>query len=272
VFNDSGLKKGLRGATQGVGFPNEPVKPGGDCEKKALQLSISLVPLPYQPHWSLSLMKKILPFLVIASLLGSLAHAQVTSVNAVGMVSITLTSGNYHLLQFPFQKQDGSATNVDEMFGDSLPSGTVVYLWDYVNQTYVEQTYSTRGGGWPAELEDVNRGDAFFVFVPGTAPNPSYPVVLSGEVPSTQKDISMVTGYNLISFPYPTDVDLINANLSPESGDQISYWENGWQTVEYSTRGGGWSDPEILFQPGEGFFYFSTSNKNWQTVKPYDWP
>lgn len=216
-----------------------------------------------------------------AALLPLQAQDTVTSVNAVGMVRISIQPGELQLIQPTFIGENETPL-IGEVLGE-MPNGTTVYVWDAAPsaQVYITEQYS-EGFGWFPGTTQIARNQGFFVLLPNTAPETS--IVLSGEVPGGEVNETFMTeivpGLQMIGFPFPTSTPLSETNLSvpPSSGgivsngDSIYAWTgNGWSTEQYF-EGFGWFPGTLIFQPGQAYFYLTTTGKSWNEVKPYVWP
>jgi len=217
-------------------------------------------------------MKNLIPILTLAlslPLAPSFAQETVTSVNAVGMVKVTLARGQFTLIHNPFLNIDENIT-VSKIF-DSLPNGSTIYFWD--NQEYVTERKSR--GAWSPDTFEISRLHAMFVFVPLNAPDESYEIVLSGEVPSElsapEASLLLEAGFTLTSFQYPVEVQITNAGIPAQNGDTVYFWNGTSWDIERFSRGS-WSPGTTLIKPGNGFYYLSNSDKDWTVTKPYLWP
>ena len=217
-------------------------------------------------------MKKLLPIIALAlasTSPGLLAQEDVvTSVNAVGMVRVDLQRGTLTLLGFPFNS-DSEVVQIEELFG-GLPNGTNLFIWS--NQQW--DAISKGRGVWGQETIELPRGASLFVQIPESSPDEVYEVVISGEVPDSLSNETTTTltelGLTLVSFPYPVSVNITEAGFSPEPGDTVFVWSDGWISETFSR--GSWVPGTTIINPGEGIFYKSASTKNWDSTKPYLWP
>ena len=208
--------------------------------------------------------------LALTGAASSLAQAEtVTSVNAVGMVRISVNSGQLTIVNFPFSTDGDTDYSVSELF-DNLPNGTRVHFW--IDQSWV--TESKGRGGWSPNTTPITRATAMFIDVPSDEPEPTYEVIFSGVVPGSNEMTSVLpieSGLNLISFPYPTAVSILEAGFTPGNGDAVHFWTGtSWATESFGR--GSWSPGTTVIQPGQGFFYASGGNYVWESNKPYLWP
>ena len=224
--------------------------------------------------------KTLIPLLALAFSGAAGLHAQaqdtVTSVNAVGMVKLTLPRGQFSMVSFPFSENETEVLTVAGLFGTSLPSSSIVYTWDPMAQGYVTSIFGTRSG-WSNGDVEINRSMGFYIFIPETAQDLEYEVTFSGEVPGgVSNDLSVISlaeGFNFVSIPFPVSKLLSETGLNDiiQSGDFVYFW-NGteWISSSWGTRTG-WTNDFVL-NPGQGFFFRSSSNKTWEQPKPYLWP
>ncbi len=208
--------------------------------------------------------------LALSGAAGLHAHAEtVTSANAVGMVKVTITSGQLSLVNFPFSLPEDINYTVSDLF-DNLPDGSRVHFW--IDQSWVSE--SKGRGNWSPNSTIINRATAMFVDVPASALESSYEIVFSGEVPGSSDEISEISieaGLNLISFPYPTQVSIKDAGFVASNGDAVHFW-TGTSWLSESFGRGSWSPGTSVINPGQGFFYATGNNFTWESNKPYIWP
>jgi hypothetical protein len=242
---------------------------------------------PCKPFGEL-MMKKMIAALALTALIAGTANAQdpVTSVNAVGMVKNTVLKGELALVTIPFNS--GSPLTPSTLFGDSLPYQTKLFYWDSAEQGYVTITYKQgsfgQPDGWDPDTKVFTRGEGFFVQIPETAAQNSYNIVFSGEVPGNDNnettDVTIVTGFQLVGFSYPVEMQISDPdfNIQPVYNDKIYTWNGGWSISTYKAgsfgQPDGWDNPSLTLIPGQGFFYFSESDKTWTVTKDnlYIWP
>ena len=221
--------------------------------------------------------KTLIPLLALALSGAAGFHAQaqetVTSVNAVGMVKITVNPGEFTLLSLPFLVDEESTA--EDIFG-AVPYGTTIYFWE--DNNWVTEIYSEGipflgipdawEPGFGRELNHFQRGDGIFIFLPDNSD--SHDITLTGEVPGqstaplTVQNIS--EGFSLFGFGYPVPLNISDSriDLQPEYNDTIFVWNNGWETSIYQEGvpflgiEDGWeSDFEI--SPAGAIFYRTDS-------------
>ncbi len=217
-------------------------------------------------------MNKLGKVILAGCLIAGVSFAQtneVVSKNAVGYVKISLTADQFKIISMPFNMVDGSSITVGEALGD-MPDSTVVYIFNGIS--YNSEQYLT-GPGWLPGTNVITRGQSFWVKSPSDKD-----VFLMGEVPDSgdaQTSITLQTGYQLISYPYPTDIDLMNTAISSNAvdSDQIFVF-NGSSYVPYNyLAGAGWLPDSFTIQPGVGFWYHRIGTPvTVNELKPYTWP
>jgi hypothetical protein len=226
-------------------------------------------------------MKKLIAVATLLAI-GAVASAQsASSVNAAGFVKKTVAPGQLVLIQNPFEQFDGGTFTVADIFGTSLPNGTIVYAWSQLNQRYAIETLSrgawTSGDQGRTSLIEFSRADGMFVSIPANAPLPSYDIFLFGEVPDSRTAVTtvlpLVSGFQMIGYPYPVSKTITETSLASiaSAGDVVYSWNGtGWLFEAFSR--GAWSPGTMVLNPGQAVFYSSVSPKDWTTTKPYNWP
>src|SRR5258708_16166248 len=124
--------------------------------------------------------------------------AQVYSVNAVGYVNVTLTTG-LNLICNPLKVTAGNDLNHVLPLTDN-DIGTTVYTY---TTTFNSSTYAGTAAGWNPNL-DVSPGHGFFISI-----NAAKTVTFVGEVPQgPDSNIPVSNGLSLISSPVPQSLVL----------------------------------------------------------------
>lgn len=213
--------------------------------------------------------------LSVAGCFVSQAAGPVSSVNAVGYISSTVTGGQYLMMANPFAKVSGSGSmTIKDVFGtNGIPFGMSVYLFDGVG--YVGETFAG-SFGWLPGTNDISRVDGFWVYSSLTTN-----LTLSGEVPGgsyASNTVSVLAqGYQMIGYPYPVSIALTNTALASVAsfGDTIYAFNGvGYDGCTYAGPSFGWLPAGFTFSPGVGYWYYKTSagSTNWNEAKPYNWP
>lgn len=225
-------------------------------------------------------MKKISAFLMSVSLAACLASAEntATSVNIVGFVSKQTSSSvtnKYFMFGGGFLKPASTNERVTlaELLGtNSIPTGSIVYLWNSGSSAYVGETFA--GGRWLPGTNLIGRSDGFWFKANSTAI-----ITTSGEVPGSSRTNTVtpiLPGYNMLAYPYPVSMpirDMAFTNCSAV-GDIVYKWNptNGaWVGTTYIGGTTKWT-ANLVFEPCEGFWYKRTAaggSTNWIQTSPY---
>lgn len=233
-------------------------------------------------------MKKILIVVLCVVVAGTLVYAQqVLSKNAVGYVRKSLDKGKAYLLNVNFHMLGSAVSTVSNVFpaaSAGLPSGTTLYLWDNVGQTYgateILQAVPppTR---WNPGTNILTLGRSFWMRIPTGAASNTYEVFMMGEVPDETNLVnSVAAGITFLSYPYPVELSINNATgllniikpgnivyfYDPDTGQ----WPSEiWQAVPPPAR---WNPGTNVFTPGRGVMIRTTTATNLNQGKPYSWP
>ena len=194
------------------------------------------------------------------------AAQAVTSKNIVGYNKTVLNSG-LQLLGTSFIKTNATPETI---FGDRLPVGSVVYLYNGVGYNVAKYIQGIGGNAWNNSF-DIGQGVAYWVEVPeGSMTN-----LLSGEVETADAVTNTVaTGLQLFAFPYPVEMTAKTLGFTPTVGDVIYYYNGvGYNVAKYIQGIGGnaWNN-DFSIPVGTGFWYEShaSSNTLWIAERPFD--
>jgi len=213
--------------------------------------------------------------LIVAASLSYAQTNQVLSRNAVGYTKITCPKGGLVLVRMDFESMDGGDLHAEDVFGDQLPMGSIIYSYDTSIPGYVSD--SRTFAGWSTNIV-FERGMGFWIKVPDTAASNEYQVYMMGEVPdrftAPTSTTDIANGVTLVGYMYPNDIYWTNTTLAKNAamGDKIYYWDGSNYVVD-SLGFVGWSDPNLVITPHMGF-WFKTAQPatNWVETKPYTWP
>ena len=169
----------------------------------------------------------------------------------------------------------GAGNTVVDIIGDQLPSGSSIYFWNPVSQSYVGET-KTRSG-WGPGTNTITIGRALFVRVDQAAVSNEYQIYLMGEVPAATGQTYAVNGFYFQGYPYPVSVLWTNTDISKQaaSGDSVIVWDTTTQAYISSAKtrsGWGVPGPTMVLEPGQGFILRSSSPLTVNETKPYTWP
>jgi hypothetical protein len=241
-------------------------------------------------------MKKTLAAILAVGMIAGVASAQtssnVLSQNAVGYVKAAIQPGVFSLLAQPFNSIDGDPTP-SNVFGDSLPEDTTLFIWDPVSSTYTFEDYKATTAGfppvtttnWSPDTSLLEPGKAFWVRIPVTAAA-AVDVTLMGEVPAAaSSEVGLSSGFTMAAVPYPVDVTVeeTEIGLNAAEDDTIFLWDADAQSysfIEFKATTAGfppvtttnWTPAGVTIPAGAGFWYRTSSARNPIVSKPYDWP
>lgn len=216
---------------------------------------------------------KLIAALVGVVFLAQFANAQtsVYSANTVGYKKLTLADNKFYLMGMNFVTEGGGSPT--EVFGDSLPEGSTVYVWDLTLGTYV--LASMGPFGWDDNGLTLFR-KGFWLYIPDYG-GETYDVYLKGEVPSEAAGTILLKGnpsgmgrFTLVSLPYPiskTIGSLSGLDAVAQEGDTLYVWDGS--TYLFTSRGPfGWENPNLMIDFSAGFWYlsYSTTDVNWTEV------
>ena len=205
------------------------------------------------------------------------AHAQVYSLNAAAVLSISLQANQPELVavQLIPVGASGNVFTVTQVFGtNTVVSGTQVRLYNAASDSYYAETYSS--GSWTPGTGTVQRGQSLWVRSPSNAL-----LKMVGYVPGTAEattTVQVVSGMQLLACPYPVAGSFTNASMGqgvagdiilPVGGDG-SISGNADPVAFYS--GVGWHPSDGRFDVAAGWWYKSYSNRTWTVTKPYAYP
>lgn len=228
-------------------------------------------------------MKKLSAILVGMSLVAGavMAAGPVTSVNIVGYNKITCPKGAFVCVSTAFKSMNGSTLKSSDVFGAQLPLGTTVFAWNPQLLNYTSDSYVEDDEGNPAWGTNViYRGNmGFWISVPNFGPE-SYDVTMSGEVPMQSVDTNAVyTGFNLLGYPFTADISWTNTAVAKTAqlGDTLYLWNSASNNyisasyVEDDEGNPGWSEKDLVIQPGMGFWYYTGKAPFFNNeVRPYN--
>ena len=223
------------------------------------------------------------------------ATSEVLSVNAVGYIKADLTAGKLAMLQNTFLTMDGGDATPSKLFGDDLPVGTRVFVWDaqaeqpgYRIARYQESfgppPNFTASTNWSEVGVLLNPGDGLWVDIPDDGVDSSFQIYFMGEVPASPNiELPIVEGLNLIGPAYPVDVVFSETSLgqAPSLDDAVFVWNNeegGYTISRYQesfgppptfTASTNWTRPELVIPANQGFWYQSNASRTWIIDRPW---
>jgi hypothetical protein len=220
----------------------------------------------------------------------ALAQEPVLSRNAVGYVKVETVPDEFFMVRNDFLPMSGDPIP-SVVLGEGLPVGTQVYSFDSASQTYNISTLQESFDfvnfvtvtNWSDDTLDLSAGKGFWI-KPGSTTSSNVFVYFMGEVPSDSSATNLLQpGFNLVGFNYPVSIAWTSTALasSADLGDQIYTFSGGNYTIStYQesfdfisfTTVTNWSDTNINLEPGQAFWYYSTTQKSVNEAKPYPWP
>jgi len=230
-------------------------------------------------------MKKTLWITIAVALAASVIAAsaqEVLSANAVGYIKKTLPAGG-DLIALSAPLNSMTATQI--LFGatsiaDEAPTGSWVYFWDSVLQTWAGSQKSSKGWASGAANRSIESGEAFFMKGDIAAVS-DVEVTITGEVPEDAQLSRAVVGNNAlgtIGNPYPVDFIFGESTIASNAatGSWVYFWDSALQTwagSQKSSKGwaaGAYTRPVLA---AEGFFLKDAGTPStWDETKPYTWP
>ncbi|MFH1184547.1 MAG: hypothetical protein V1755_05850 [Chloroflexota bacterium] len=200
---------------------------------------------------------------------------QVLSRNAVGYVRIVVPKGGLVLVRMDFEDLQGGDLRAQDVIGDQLPLGSVVYNYRPSLGAYVVDNRTVLG--WSTNII-FDRGMGLWFRVPANAVSNEYVVYLMGEVPdrftAPTSQVAVASGITQLGYMYPADILWTNTTLAKKAqlGD-ILYWWNGSNYVANNRTVLGWANPNLVITPAMGFWFRTTAAAtNWMETRPYTWP
>lgn len=211
-------------------------------------------------------MKKLIMTVAVLGCAASIASAQtVTSVNIVGYNKAENATG-FQILGTQFDTGDNTPAGV---FGETLPVGSKIYVFNgaYDSSLFDEDFLGNKA--WSKSL-DLGQSVGYWVEIPSG----TYTNIISGDVDlGDAVTNSVVSGFQLLSYPYPVERTVSQLGFTPTVGDKIYKFDNasGYDSSLYDEDFLGnkaWSK-ELVFSVGEGFWYETVVATNWIAVKPF---
>jgi hypothetical protein len=240
-------------------------------------------------------MNKILAGILAVSMTAGIVSAQaqtnVLSRNAVGYVKVGLEGGQLALLRNDFNTLTGAPATPSSVYGDSLPVGSQIFLFNTITLGYDISTFEEGLDPvtflpvqrWSDDSMDLSPGNSWWVRPSGSG---LIDIITMGEVPAnSQQSVVVVPGLAMVGFPFPATTDWIDTELakSAQLGDQVFIYDPVTENYIISTYEEGldpitflpvqqWSDATISIQPGVGFWYRAVAGRSVDENRPYTWP
>ncbi|MBP7274792.1 MAG: hypothetical protein KBA51_01155 [Kiritimatiellae bacterium] len=222
----------------------------------------------------------------------AIAQQAVYSSNVVGFVTVDVPRGGMIMLRNDFVNPDGGDISPSTLFGDTLPVGTKIQKWETDGTPgYSFSTYSIAFGppplflaetNWTPDTVSLERGGGFWVQIPTNAPDASYTVTVSGEVPDeAEATVPVAEGLNMLAYMFPAEVLWTNTTLAKKAkvGDRVYLWDGSQYNIStYAVTFGpppafapatNWSLPGMKIPVGRSVWYNATEADTWTEASPY---
>ena len=201
-------------------------------------------------------MKKLSVALATLTVLAGGVYADVTSVNIVGVDTITLKPGKRYIAAAKFYEPGGDGTNtLIKIFGTNqllqaanYANADQVTVFNTVTGKYQSYAQYTDGvfyrcntmaewnTGIVGDNDVIPKGSSFWIEHPaGTATNE---ITMTGEVlggASDTQDVAIVTGYQMASYPYATEIKIQDIAKLSEGATGAANYANADQIVVWDT-------------------------------------
>ena len=220
-------------------------------------------------------------FCVVALILSSRPEAATADVEpgiaptVAACEGVNVPAGGVALARSDLESWDGMPRTVNDLFGDSLPLGSAVSLWDREIGAYLVE--SLEESGWVPGTNVVDRGEGFWLKGPADSEGVDFIAYLVGRVPATGSTTQGGgPGLTLLGYPYPKAMmwEDLAAAIAAQPGDKLYQWNSLQQAYDIYTRGDQeWIDTDGLTIPaGEGFLF--EAGEAWMGTEecPYEWP
>ena len=231
---------------------------------------------------------------ILAGALVAVAQTQVSSNNIVGYFKLTLDRGKLILLRNVFDSGSTNAVTPDSLFGSTLPVGTEVYAWNNQTAAYLISKYSIKSGppptfkptttNWTISV-DIGRGKGFWLKIPTNAPQSTYTIYFTGQVPTNSTEtIQIAQGLNMAAYTFPSEILWTNTALSKNSkvGDEMYLWNptnQSYTITKYTIKNGppptfkpvttNWTILNMTIPFGHSVWYKSAVPREWSEPRPY---
>ena len=197
------------------------------------------------------------------------------------------------MLRNDFVNPEGGDVAPSKLFGNILPVGTRILKWKTDGTPgYEISTYAIEFGppptftpstNWTPDTMSLERGGGFWVQIPETAPEASYAVTVSGEVPAEAEASQPVAeGLNMLAYMFPAEIMWTNTTLAAKAavGDIVYLWDGSKYDIStYSIEFGppptftpttNWSIPSMRIPVGRSVWYKAAAADTWTETSPYD--
>lgn len=225
-------------------------------------------------------MKRLIGVAAGLAMVAGLAQGQtnVLSQNAVGYVKINMDAGKFYLVSTQWLQIDGSPNTVNNVLGTQFADFSQAFTWNGSSFNASHTLLPGGTGNWTGGATAIEPGDGFWLTT-GT----SVEAFFLGEVPGANNGFDMnvvsgVTGFQILSNPYPVNIAWQSTDLADQLTDFSQLFQfdpdTGFLPSVTKLPGGNWtSNPTISV--GEGFWVrvgLGTGSIDWTETKPYTYP
>ena len=195
------------------------------------------------------------------------SQAQTTSDHIVGYAKVSATGGELSLVALNFTP---SSSQVSDVIGDQLPTGSTIHIWDKATGQYQSVNKSGRGG-WGSAT--INLGDAFWI--EAAAGSGTHEIILSGDVNTSAINSSTLpAGLEATGLFFPVETTFGSTDLSGALGvgSTIHIWDNDTQSYSsYNKSGrGGWGTAaNVVVGPTSAFWVETATSVSWDESRPF---
>ncbi len=177
------------------------------------------------------------------------------SPNALQTIIRNAPSG-YSIISNPFRTLDDTLDSI----APNMPRGSIAYVWSAQAGKYTSSVYVN---GWKPNLT-VPVGYGFFLFLQN-----AHAIHLTGEPLPPGTVFSLPSGFNLMGSLTNQPVTINQMNFPPANGDTAYFFDavtDRYRFAQFDEIDGAWvpvAEALTPISPGEGFFLFLTSPRNW---------
>jgi hypothetical protein len=203
--------------------------------------------------------KALLGLAALAVGLSTSVAQNVYSLNVVGYVNVTLTSGQMSLLSLPVAPVDGNFNITNTIVLNDAQDGALIYKW--AGTGWDPNLYSWyAGAGWSPNTV-ISNGQAFFLL-----PAAAGTLTFVGQVPQGALSYTIPPGLSTLANMVPVSTNFPGSTVGND-GDTIYLWNSvthGWSSTLWSYFGGtGWDNgggagnsvQGPVLNPADGVFY-----------------
>jgi hypothetical protein len=214
----------------------------------------------------------------------SIVSAQtVTSANIVGYNKDVSAAGSFHISALQFTVDNPTP---EAVYGTSLPVGSKIYAWNgagYLISTFAENVDwstwpPTTNYTWIGDSITFENSDGYWVENAGAS---EATTIIAGDVPmSAIVTNGLVVGFQLISYPFPVARNVADLELNPTVDDKVYAWNgSGYDIATYAedidwstwppTTNTVWLGDTVNLAVGEGFWYETSTARDWVVNRPF---